>query len=67
MFGSTKSKQKKLELKYRELMQQSLAMSNSNRRKSDQKLAEAEKVRQQLDQLDNQPVSQSLETKGTQE
>lgn len=52
MFGSAKSKQKKLESRYRQLMQESVTLSHSNRRKSDQKLAEAEKVREQLEQLE---------------
>ena len=57
MFGSAKSKQKKLEARYRQLMEESVKLSHSNRRKGDQKLAEAEKIREQLEQLEKQNAS----------
>jgi len=49
MFGS---KQKKLEAKYKKLLEESHRLSSTDRAKSDQKLAEAEEVRKQLDELD---------------
>lgn len=57
MFGSSNNKQRKLESRYRQLMQESMRLSHSNRKKSDEKLAEAELVRQQLDELEKKTVS----------
>ncbi len=51
MFG-LKNKRKQLESKYQRLMQESFQLSHSSRQKSDEKLAEAEKIRVQLDELD---------------
>ena len=49
MFGS--SEQDKLENKYKKLMEESFQLSRTNRRKSDEKMAEAEEIRQKLDAL----------------
>ena len=54
MFGSINSKKKKLANRYRQLMQESWQLSHSNRRKSDEKLAEAEAVMVQLRELEAQ-------------
>ena len=54
MFGSINSKKKKLANRYRQLMQESWQLSHSNRRKSDEKLAEAESVMKQLQELEGQ-------------
>ena len=56
MFGTGKNNRKKLEARYRQLMQESWRLSHSNRRKSDEKLAEAEQVRQQLEELEKRAV-----------
>ena len=52
MFGS-KSRKKKLEAKYKKLMQESYELSHSDRKKSDEKMAEAEAVLNQIGQLEN--------------
>ncbi len=51
MFGLSNNKAK-LEAKYTKLLDESYRLSQSNRKKSDAKLAEAEKIRQQLDELE---------------
>lgn len=53
MFGSGNSKEK-LQAKYSKLMQESHDLSTVNRKKSDQKRAEAEEIGRQLDELDMQ-------------
>ena len=50
MFGSGNSKDK-LQAKYNKLMQESYDLSTVNRKKSDQKRAEAEAIGRQLDQM----------------
>ncbi|MGI9496013.1 MAG: Lacal_2735 family protein [Mariniblastus sp.] len=50
MFGFG-SKTKKLEKKYAQLLEEAFQLSTSNRAKSDEKTAEAEKVRIQLEAL----------------
>ena len=51
MFGKNTSR-KKLESGYRKLVEESRRLSPSNRRASDEKMAQAETVRQQLEALD---------------
>ena len=46
--------QDKLQAKYNKLMQESYDLSTVNRKKSDQKRAEAEEIGRQLDELDKQ-------------
>ena len=53
MFGSENSKDK-LQSKYNKLMQESYDLSTVNRKKSDQKRAEAEEIGRQLDELEKQ-------------
>lgn len=53
MFGSKNNKDK-LQAKYSQLMQESYELSTVNRKKSDQKLAEAEEIGRQIDQLEKQ-------------
>ncbi|QDT62704.1 hypothetical protein SV7mr_52550 [Stieleria bergensis] len=53
MFGSANSKVK-LQTKYNKLMQEAYDLSTVNRKKSDQKRAEAEEIGQQLDELERQ-------------
>ena len=52
MFGLS-NKRAKLEKKYKTLLEESFRLSHSNRKKSDDKLAEAEEVRAELEALDN--------------
>lgn len=52
MFGS--SSKDKLQAKYNKLMQEAYDLSTVNRKKSDQKRAEAEEIGQQLDELERQ-------------
>jgi Family of unknown function (DUF6435) len=51
MFGP-KSQKTKLEKKYRQLLDEAFQLSRSNRGKSDEKTAEAEEVRKQLELLE---------------
>ena len=51
MFGS-KRKRDKLEARYKVLMEEAYRLSHSDRKKGDEKLAEAEKVRLQLEELE---------------
>ncbi len=51
MFGS-KSKKEKLESKLQKLMTEAYELSHTNRQKSDQKTAEAEKLREQIDAME---------------
>ncbi len=51
MFGS-KSKKEKLEEKLQKLLQEAYELSRVNRRKSDEKTAEAEGLRKQIDSMD---------------
>ena len=53
MFGKNTTR-KKLESRYRKLVEDSRRLSTSNRRASDEKMAEAEAVRQQLEVLDTE-------------
>lgn len=55
MFGM--NKKTKLEAKYKKLSEESYQLSHSNRQKSDQKLAEAEEIRKQIDALENSAES----------
>jgi hypothetical protein len=50
MFGK-KDPRKKLEAQYRRLMEESRRLSTSDRKKSDEKIAEAEDVLKQLDAM----------------
>lgn len=52
MFGWSKSKREKLEIKYKDLMAESHRLSTIDRKRSDQKMAEAEEVRKAIDQLE---------------
>ncbi len=51
MFG-IKSKKKKLEAKLKKMLEEAYQLSHTNRKKSDEKTAEAEKLRIQLDAMD---------------
>lgn len=51
MFANRKDK---LQAQYNKLMQESYDLSTVNRKKSDQKRAEAEEIGRQLDELENQ-------------
>lgn len=51
MFGKSKDK---LQAKYNKLMQESYDLSTVNRKKSDQKRAEAEEIGRQIDELEKQ-------------
>ncbi len=51
MIGFSRNNRKKLESKYKQLMEESYRLSHSDRKKSDEKRAEAEEVKRQLDQL----------------
>ena len=53
MFGFG-SKTKKLEKKYQQLLEEAFQLSKSSRSKSDEKTAEAEKIRVQLEALKEQ-------------
>lgn len=53
MFGWGKSKEK-LQAKYNKLMQQSYELSTVDRKKSDEKRAEAEEIGRQIDDLEKQ-------------
>lgn len=53
VFGSGNSKEK-LQAKYSKLMQESFDLSTVNRKKSDQKRAEAEEIGRQIDELEKQ-------------
>lgn len=48
-FGNRKSK---LEKKYRQLLDEAYQLSQSNRKKSDEKAAEADEIRRQLEELE---------------
>lgn len=50
MFGFA-SKKKKLEDRLRKLLEEAYQLSHTNRKKSDEKTAEAEKLRQQIDEM----------------
>ena len=51
MFG-TKSKKKKLEAKLAKLLKEAYELSQTNRKKSDEKTAEANEVQKLLDQME---------------
>ena len=51
MFGLS-NKKKKLEKKYKRLLEESYQLSHTDRAKSDAKAAEAEEVRKQLDSME---------------
>jgi hypothetical protein len=51
MFGM-KSKKEKLEARYKKLLDEAYQLSHSNRKASDDKTAEAEEIRKQLDKLE---------------
>lgn len=53
MFGFG-NKKDKLQAKYNKLMQESYELSTVNRKKSDQKRAEAEEIERKLDELEKQ-------------
>ena len=53
MFGFGNSKEK-LQAKYNKLMQEAYDLSTVDRKKSDQKRAEAEEIGRQLDELEKQ-------------
>lgn len=56
MFG-TKSKKAKLEARFKKLLEESYRLSHSNRTASDQKAAEAEEIRKQLDEMEQDESS----------
>ena len=49
LFGDKKAK---LEKRYQQLLEQSYKLSHSNRKASDQKMAEAEEVRKEIEKLE---------------
>ena len=51
MFGM-KSKKEKLEIKLRKLLEEAYKLSHTNRAKSDEKTVEAEKLRQQIEAME---------------
>jgi polyhydroxyalkanoate synthesis regulator phasin len=51
MFGM-KSKKEKLEAKLAKLLQEAYQLSHTNRKKSDEKTAEADELRKQIDAMD---------------
>ncbi len=51
MFGF-KSQKSKLEKKYKQLLEEAYRLSHSDRKKSDEKTAEADEVRKQLDEVE---------------
>lgn len=51
MFGS-KSKKEKLEAKLKKLLEDAYKLSHTNRKKSDEKTAEAEELRKQIEAMD---------------
>lgn len=51
MFGM-KSKKEKLEIKFKKLMKEAFELSHVDRQKSDQKTAEAEEIRKQIEALE---------------
>jgi len=53
MFGFS-NKKSKLEKKYKKLLDDAYRLSHTNRRKSDEKTAEAEDVRLQLEAMENE-------------
>ena len=52
MLHSSKDKAN-LEKRYRKLMEESFKLSRTNRKKSDEKMAEAEEIQRQIVQTDN--------------
>jgi hypothetical protein len=50
MFGFA-SKKQKLEAKLKKLLEEAYRLSHSNRKKSDEKAAEAEALRKQIDEM----------------
>lgn len=50
MFGLFKNSKQKLEGRYSKLMQEAYELSHIDRKKSDQKYAEAEALRKQIDE-----------------
>ena len=50
MFGM-KTKKEKLEAKYQKLLEEAYKLSHSNRSKSDEKAAEADELRKQIDAM----------------
>ena len=51
MFGSA-NKKEKLEKTYKKLLDESYRLSHTNRMKSDEKAAEADEIRKQLDAME---------------
>ena len=52
MFGfGSKSPKEKLEAKFQKLLQEAYELSTVNRSKSDEKVAEAEEIRKQMDAM----------------
>lgn len=62
IFGKTKKQT--LETKYKNLLEEAFQLSHSNRRRSDDKAAEADEIRKQIEALENTqdltPVSQGV-------
>ena len=52
MFGLFSDKKAKLKKKYQRLLQESYDLSHSNRKLSDQKAAEAEEIKEQIESLE---------------
>lgn len=55
MFGIFSDQKTKLEKRYQQLLKEAYELSHSNRRLSDLKTAEAEKVKEQLKAVERKP------------
>lgn len=55
MFGlfKRKSKKEQLQTRYKKLLEEAYQLSHSNRRKSDEKTAQAEEIRKQLEAMED--------------
>ncbi len=51
MFGLS-TKKEKLEKMYKKLLDESYRLSHTNRKKSDEKIAEADEIRKQIDSIE---------------
>ena len=57
MLGFFGDRKKKLEKKYRKLLDESFRLSHTDRKASDLKAAEADEIRKQLDALDERSLA----------
>ena len=54
-FNKKKTEVEKLEIKYKKLLEASYKLSHTNRKESDNKMAEADEVLKQIEALKNKP------------